>query len=78
MSAYVTRSMKRQLLHNRLQEADRVVDAYETAEKRILSLQDKLGASEQLRRRLAHCQEQLVVARRDQDLAWAAWELGEQ
>lgn len=78
MSAYVTRTMKRQLLHNRLQEADRVVEAYEIAERRILGLQDKLGASQQLRDRLAHCQDQLAAARRDQDLAWAAWELGEQ
>jgi hypothetical protein len=76
MSAYVHAGQQRRIAHSRLQEADRVVDAYETAEKRILVLQDKLGAGNAMvRDRLAACQEQLAMARGQQEQAWVAWEL---
>lgn len=74
MSAYVTRSRKRQVAHSRLQEADRVVEAYEVAEQRILALQDKLGPGPQIRARLDACRDQLAAAREHQALAWVSWE----
>lgn len=73
MSARVTDRQRRQIAHNRLQEADRVVEAYELAEQRILALQAKLGGA-MVSTRLRACQDQLAKARRDQDAAWVDWE----
>jgi len=74
VSPYVTPARKREIAHSRLQEADRVLEAYELAEKRILALQDKLGPGPQLRARLVYCRDQLANARDRQALAWLEWE----
>jgi hypothetical protein len=73
MRGRVTERQRRQIAHSRLQEADRVVEAYELAEQRILALQGKLGGP-MLSTRLRACQDQLKAAREHQAAAWVAWE----
>jgi hypothetical protein len=74
VSAHLTRTQRLTLAHKRLQELDRIVEAYELAECRILQLLDKLGATEAMRARLDHCQAELAKARTAQDNAWLTWQ----